>query len=106
MNTNLESGAFDGVRVSLMVSQTEVEKLLDLVGHDGTSGELVVRMYLCLMAYSKPEEELALDVSQADVLAIHKVFTPTSFGAGGREFRNKLGGAMIEIEREEYLNGK
>ena len=80
--------------------------MLDLVGHDGTCGQLVVEMYCCLMSYSKAEEELPFYVSKADVLAIHKVFTPAGFGTGGREFRNKLGGAIIEIERIEYLNGK
>ena len=93
------------LKVPLPISQVEMDKLLDLVGHDGACSELVVRMYLCLMAYSNDKEELPLEVSKEDILSIHKVFTPTAFGQGGREFRLKLGSCIVEIERMEYLDG-
>lgn len=106
MNSSPEYDEYKGPRVNLALTQLEVEKLLDLVGKDGQCRLLVVRLYLCLMAFTTPNELISLEVSKGDVLDIHRVFSMAAFGIGAKDFRIKLGNAIVEIEREEYLNGK
>ena len=105
MNSSPEYAEYGGPHVMLPLEKGEVEKLLDLVGRDGTCKKLVVRLYLCLMAFTNEHQTLTIDVAKDDILDIHKVFSPSTFGSGGREFRIKLGNAIVEIERIEYLNG-
>lgn len=101
----------DGTTVTIALGCEEVEKLLDLLGHDGATADdwdlvsLVHSLYRQRLAFAdrNPPVLLTIELSQKQLDLIHRYVTPTAFGQGGREFRLKLARAFVEIERREDL---
>lgn len=101
----------DGITVRLTVTSEEVEKLLDLLGHDNATAEdwdlvsLIRSLYRHRLAFAdrNPPSSLDLEASQKQLDLIHRYFTPAAFGQGGREFRLKLAQAYVAIERFEDI---
>lgn len=95
---------------TITVTKEETEKLLDLLGHADTTApendmvKMVTSLYRALMAFEKDATLLPWTISKEQLYLLHRYFTPTAFGQGGREFQKKLALAFIEIERIEYLS--
>jgi hypothetical protein len=100
-----------GDTVKIEVTCEEVDKLLDLLGHDGATAEdwemvaLIRSLYRqrCAFADAHPPALLAIHVTQKQLDLVHRYFTPAAFGQGGREFRVKVARAFIECERLEDI---
>lgn len=91
--------------ISIQVTQIETMSLLDLIGHDGDTFDdldihkIVKSLYRTYAAFSPGVNAIDIELTDRQLYLVHRYFTPTSFGAGGKEFRNKIARAFVELER-------
>lgn len=101
----------DAPTTQVELSSDEVERLLDLIGHDAATADewemvsLVRSLYRQRHAFADahPPATLFLELSRRQLDLLHRYFTPAAFGPGGREFRLKLSRAFVEMERLEDI---
>jgi len=96
--------------VDLPLTREETGKLLDLVGHDIQQllqmedlRELVRGLYRTLKAYGDGSTTLGLPLNEAQAFCLHAAVTLYAFGEGGKEFREKLGQAFLDLDHVEDL---
>lgn len=94
--------------VSLFLKSTEVEQLLNLIGHDehafdNSVVKIVRSLYLMKTAFSSDTEEMPIEMEEEGLVTIHKYVTAQAFGQGGREFLVKVARAFVELERLELM---
>lgn len=94
--------------VCIPLNLNEIDKLLELIGHDEHIVDydvvkLVHALYLAKVAFTPKTQSLDLEVDEAQLMILHRYVTPQIFGPGGREFVMKLATAIVEVERSEDM---
>ena len=92
----------------MIVSFDDVCKLLDIVGHADDWASVDTRNLVCDVLYPAFDgmeggEVRELEIKADDLYLIHRYFTPTAWGQGGREFQCKLAHAITLLSNVTAL---